>query len=99
MAFYERPCEPDEDESLEGLPWRGRTGPLRAVADAHHNHMIVLLDAAGAAYVYTVPDGKLYRLGASLGEALERLLLGIGYGPAIDGRLTRHGAGPDRCRV
>ncbi|WZB61703.1 hypothetical protein WJ970_32820 [Achromobacter xylosoxidans] len=46
--------------------------------------MIVLLDAAGAAYVYTVPDGKLYRLGASLGEALERLLLGIGYGPAID---------------
>ena len=52
VAFYERPCEPDEDESLEGLPWRGRTGPLRAVADAHHNHMIVLLDAAGAAYVY-----------------------------------------------
>ena len=32
----------------------------------------------------TVPDGKLYRLGASLGEALERLLLGISYGPAID---------------
>ena len=49
VAFYEQPCEPDEDESLEGLPWRGRTGPLRAVADAHHNHMIVLLDAAGAA--------------------------------------------------
>ena len=37
VAFYERPCEPDEDESLEGLPWRGRTGPLRAVADAHHH--------------------------------------------------------------
>ena len=80
VRFYSALFTEDDEEAL---PWRGKVGPLAAFAASHNEHMICLVGTAGAFYVFTVPDGKLYEVGATFGEAMERLLLGLSYGPAL----------------
>ena len=64
-------------------PWLKSIGRLDAIANAHHDHMIIFIGPDGAFYFFTDPDGKLYLGGSSFGEAMERLLLGLAYGPEI----------------
>ena len=74
---------PNAEDSYLAEPWEKIVGSLEAIASAHHDHMVFLVSAAGTYYVFTDPDGKLYLVGHSFAEAMERLLLGLSYGPAI----------------
>ncbi len=80
VRFYSEPQQ--EDASLVA-PWSAKLGCLAPVASAHHDHMVVFVDANGRFYAFTDPDGQLYLVGRSFGEAMERLLLGFGYGAPI----------------
>jgi hypothetical protein len=64
-------------------PWLSRLGRLVAVATAHNDHIIVFVSSSGGFFAFTDPDEQLYSIGISLGEAMERLLLGISYGNPI----------------
>jgi hypothetical protein len=75
--------EPNTEESSLAEPWEKTVGNLDAIASAHHDHMVFLVSVTGRYYVFTDPDAQLYLVGRSFGEAMERLLLGISYGPAI----------------
>jgi hypothetical protein len=48
-----------------------------------NDHIIVFVSSTGSFYAFTDPDDRLYSIGQTLGEAMERLLLGIGYGASI----------------
>jgi hypothetical protein len=63
--------------------WSRQLGELAAFATAHDDHIILFVNSAGAFYAFTDPDERLYSIGSSFGEAMERLLLGIGYGAPI----------------
>ncbi|MBL8507562.1 SUKH-3 domain-containing protein [Chitinimonas sp. JJ19] len=80
VSFY---CEPQQDVASLVEQWSSQVGNLAAVASAHHDHMVVFVDANGRFYAFTDPDDRLYLIGRSLGEAMERLLLGFGYGAPI----------------
>jgi hypothetical protein len=71
-----------EDASLVER-WFVQLGSLVAVASAHHDHMVVFVDATGRFYAFTDPDGRLYLVGRSFSEAMERMLLGFEYGAPI----------------
>jgi hypothetical protein len=58
-------------------------GELAGVASAHHDHIIVLVGSTGEFYAFTDPDDRLYSIGQTFGEAMERLLLGFEYGSPI----------------
>lgn len=77
VCFY--PSLQPEDTSL-GEPWIASLGELSAVASAHHDHMVIFVDKKGYFYAFTDPDARLYCIGQSFGEAMERLLLGLTYG-------------------
>ena len=63
--------------------WSHQLGELAGVATAHHDHIILFVSSAGGFYAFTDPDERLYSIGQSVGEAMERLLLGLGYGDSI----------------
>jgi SUKH-3 immunity protein len=65
------------DEADDYKHFQKQVGKLSLIADAHHNHMQVLVAENGQFYVFTIPDGKLYFAGENFSEAMERLLLGI----------------------
>ncbi|QEI07884.1 hypothetical protein FXN63_20105 [Pigmentiphaga aceris] len=75
---------PHTDQHEEVADWHKSLPSLFAVAEAHHNHMMVLVADGGAYYFYTYPDGKLYLGGHSFIAAMECLLLGRRLGSAID---------------
>jgi hypothetical protein len=56
---------------------------MSGFATAHHDHMIIFVSSKGHFYAFTDPDGKLYSIGHSFGEAMERLLLGLDYGHCV----------------
>jgi hypothetical protein len=64
------------DEADDYKHYENELGQLSLIADAHNNHMQVLLAEDGWFYVFTIPDSKLYFAGENFGEAMERLLLG-----------------------
>jgi hypothetical protein len=80
VQFY---VTPDSHASIVTEPWRNAIGELTAIADAHHEHIVVFVSSTGAYYFFTDPDGRLYMGGHSFEEAMERLLLGIDYGQPI----------------
>jgi hypothetical protein len=80
VFFYERPRP---DVSVVVNAWHSHLGELAAFANAHADHIIVFVDSGGDFYAFTDPDEKLYFIGSSFGEAMERLLLGMRYGSAI----------------
>jgi SUKH-3 immunity protein len=80
VHFY---AEPQCEETSLVEPWSARLGNLAAVASAHHDHMIIFVDAKGRFYAFTDPDDQLYLVGHEFGAAMERLLLGLGYGVPI----------------
>jgi SUKH-3 immunity protein len=63
--------------------WSHQLGELAAVATAHHDHIILFVNSTGGFYAFTDPDERLYSIGQSFGEAMERLLLGLRYGASI----------------
>lgn len=63
--------------------WERQVGQLVAIANAHHQHIIVLVDSQSNLYIYTDPSGQLY-YGGSFYEATAKLLLGLDYGSAIE---------------
>ncbi len=81
IRFLSEP-HPGKDAVVE--QWIARVGNLYAIADSHHGHMMVFVSEDGKVYFFTDPDEKLYLGGHCFGEAMERLLLGIEYGPAIE---------------
>jgi hypothetical protein len=71
------------ESSAVGRAWSSRVGELAGFASAHHDHIIVLVGSTGEVYAFTDPDERLYFIGQTFGEAMERLLLGVGYGSPI----------------
>jgi SUKH-3 immunity protein len=65
------------DEADDYKHFQKQVGKLSLIADAHHNHMQVLVAENGQFYVFTIPDGKLYFAGEHFNAAMERLLLGF----------------------
>ncbi|MFK3865784.1 SUKH-3 domain-containing protein [Pseudoalteromonas rhizosphaerae] len=63
--------------------WGAKIGKLVAIANAHHQHIIVLVDSQSNLYIYTDPNEQLY-YGGSFYEATAKLLLGLDYGCAIE---------------
>ncbi|UTY59640.1 SUKH-3 domain-containing protein [Massilia sp. erpn] len=81
VCFYSE-LKPEASELLKA--WKKQTGEVEAIATAHHDHIIVYVGAYGF-YAFTDPDGKLYDLGSEFSLAMEKLLLGLHYGPAMAG--------------
>jgi hypothetical protein len=63
--------------------WLDLDSSLFAFASAHHDHMLLLVDDSNEFYIFTDPDGQLYKVG-SFGETVKRVLLGINYGVALE---------------
>lgn len=63
--------------------WSARLGRLCAVATAHNEHIIIFVGNGGKYYAFTDPDDQLYSIGQTFSEAMERLLLGLSFGPSI----------------
>ncbi|NHQ92375.1 SUKH-3 domain-containing protein [Janthinobacterium lividum] len=64
--------------------WRNQTGDVEAVANAHHDHIIVFVGVHGF-YAFTDPDDQLYHLGPDFSVAMEKLLLGVSLGKPLAG--------------
>ena len=79
VRFYAS-ARPDVATAVEA--WSS-LGEMAAIAAAHNDHMLIFVSGAGDFYAFTEPDGKLYLIGHSFAEAVERVLLGINYGPSI----------------
>lgn len=71
-------------KSIVVSKWQNKLGVLTAVADAHHDHMIIYVSEKGEYYCFTDPDEKLYRAGVNFGEAVRNLLLGYRLGLEIE---------------
>jgi hypothetical protein len=80
VRFY-RQIRPEVTVAVR--PWSRSLGELVGVANAHRDHIILFVDSDGALYAFTDPDEQLYSIGRTFGEAMERLLLGLSYGPPI----------------
>lgn len=76
VQFYTR-LRPEVTTNVQ--PWSSRLGELMAIATAHHDHIVVFVDTEGRLFAFTDPDQRLYAIGQSFGEAMERLLLGISF--------------------
>ena len=63
--------------------WESRKLSLFAFASAHHDHMLLIVDAKNEFYIFTDPDEQLYKVG-SFDETVKRVLLGISYGVALE---------------
>ena len=63
--------------------WGDQKLSLFAFASAHHDHMLLMVDANNEFYVFTDPDEQLYKIG-SFDETVKRVLLGISYGVALE---------------
>jgi len=63
--------------------WASLDVSLFAVASAHRDHMLLLVDEGNSFYIFTDPDENLYKIG-SFEETVKRVLLGINYGAAIE---------------
>ena len=79
---------PDPDKGGAVEEWTHVLGPLSAIADAHHEHMMIFVSAGGDYFFFTDPDEKMYLGGRSFGEAMRKLLLGLSYGPEIEPNQT-----------
>lgn len=84
IRFFKKP---KEQKHVVVSPWKNALPPLCAIADAHNDHIMVFVDSKGQYYFFTDSDEQLYLGGKSFGEAMERLLLGKAYGPAIERRV------------
>ena len=80
VHFYSR-VRPEVTAIVQA--WSSQLGELAGVATAHHDHIVLFVSSAGSFYAFTDPDDRLYSIGQTFGEAMERLLLGIGSGPSI----------------
>jgi SUKH-3 immunity protein len=49
---------------------------LFPLGEAHRAHLELFLDAQGRLFAYAIPDGRLWVVGESFSEGVERLLLG-----------------------
>jgi hypothetical protein len=78
-------ASPDASIDQVADNWTKGLGRLVAFATAHNEHMFLYAGPGAKIYAFTDPDGKLYKVGSSFGEAMERLLLGLSYGHAIPG--------------
>ena len=63
--------------------WNSLKKNLFAIATAHHDHMILLVDENKDTYIFTDPDEELYFIG-SFKEMTKKVLLGIHYGEPIE---------------
>jgi len=72
-----------QDREVVVQPWRMLLGDLVSVADAHHGHIMLFVDAEGRYYAFTDPDSKLYSLG-EFQQAMEKLLLGLEFGSPLE---------------
>ena len=63
--------------------WRLQVGNLEAIASAHNDHIVVFVSQDGTYYAFTDPDVQLYAIGQTFGGAMECLLLGLRFGPAL----------------
>ena len=77
VHFYSGP-RPEVGEVT--LPWRRQVGSTAAFATAHNDHMVLLVNDAGEFFVFTDPDEKLYNVGKSFGDLLQRLIWGYALG-------------------
>ncbi|BDM64279.1 hypothetical protein NFHSH190041_17310 [Shewanella sp. NFH-SH190041] len=80
IKFYTRP-----HYEANGLckEWEAKVGNLVVIANAHHQHIIVLVDSQSNLYIFTASDEQLY-YGGSFSETTAKLLLGLDYGPTIE---------------
>ncbi|WP_445354794.1 SUKH-3 domain-containing protein [Microbulbifer sp. EKSA008] len=79
IEFYTRPRYEADGMCEE---WEGKVGHLVAIASAHHQHIMVLVDSQSNLYIFTDPNEQLY-YGGSFSKATAKLLFGLDYGPAI----------------
>ncbi len=63
--------------------WVNLNTQLFAVASAHRDHMLLLVDNSNNFYIFTEPDEQLYFIGG-FKETVERVLLGINYGVPLE---------------
>ena len=63
--------------------WPSLNKELFAIATAHHDHMILLIDEEKNTYIFTDPDEELY-FGGTFKEMIKKVLLGINYGVPIE---------------
>lgn len=80
VRFYES-LRPEFGDLFQA--WAEQIGEVVAFASAHHDHMILSVGTNGTFYVFTDPDGQLYRGPQNFGELMLRLLWGHSCGPAI----------------
>jgi hypothetical protein len=72
--------EIDPIEDASAAPWNGTVGKLSAFASACNEHLICMVSSVGEFYVFSVPEGELYKHGATFGQTMEGLLLGHTHG-------------------
>ena len=63
--------------------WEASAGKLTAIASAHHQHILLMVNTKNDLYIYTEPDEKMY-FGGSFQKATSKLLLGLDYGSPIN---------------
>ena len=80
IGFYPRPRYEAEGICQE---WEAKVGKLVAIASAHNQHMLILINSEGFLYIFTSADEQLY-FGGSFQETVAKLLLGLSYGPVIE---------------
>jgi hypothetical protein len=95
IEFTTAPSLKDRD-AVSALETAG--DDLFPIGSAHHRHMELFVDSAGRLVAYGVPDGKIYTVGESIIDGIERLLLGYRY-PGTNTAANRDrrtsGEGPD----
>ncbi len=74
IEFYAHPSADHRYAVAELEPIGSDLFPLGA---AHNRHMELFIDVAGRVFAYNVPNRKLWCVGSTFAEAVERLLLGI----------------------
>ncbi len=62
--------------------WPSLNKELYAIATAHHDHMMLLVDENKNTYIFTDPDEELY-FGGTFQKMIKKVLLGISYGTPI----------------
>lgn len=63
--------------------WAANITRLFAVASAHREHMLIVVDDDDNFYIFTEPNEQLYFVG-SFKDVVNKVLLGLNYGDALD---------------
>lgn len=80
IHFY---SSPRREVGAIANPWLGTVKKCEAFGTAHHDHIVLLVNGEGRYFAFTDPDECLYSLGASFGEAMQKLLWGYSYGAPL----------------